>query len=104
MEHFAQSSENPFAGVTNVDELPFAVADELIAARIDANEFAGAKLAAAEAHATQIPPTSWLFTLASGFGAQFLGVEYYELAVGTRGPSTGPEGWEDDLFAGLSPA
>ena len=104
LEQFANSTANPFAGVTNVDELPFAVPDERIAARIDANAHSGAKLAAAEAHATQIPPDSWLFTLASGFGSQFLGVEYYELAVGTRGPSAGPEGWEDDLFSGLLPA
>ena len=104
LEQFANSAANPFAGVTNVDELPFAVPDERIAARIDANAHSSAKLAAAEAHATQIPPDSWLFTLASGFGSQFLGVEYYELAVGTRGPSSGPEGWEDDLFAGLLPA
>jgi N-acetyl-1-D-myo-inositol-2-amino-2-deoxy-alpha-D-glucopyranoside deacetylase len=101
LEQFAESSENPFAGVTNVDDLPFAVPDERIAARIDANGFAGAKLAAAGAHASQIPPDSWLFTMASGFGAQFLGIEYYELVVGARGPASGPEGWEDDLFAGL---
>jgi N-acetyl-1-D-myo-inositol-2-amino-2-deoxy-alpha-D-glucopyranoside deacetylase len=101
IEQFANSAANPFAGVTNVDELPFAVPDERIAARIDANAHSGAKLAAAEAHASQIPPDSWLFTLASGFGSEFLGVEYYELAAGTRGPSAGPEGWEDDLFAGL---
>jgi N-acetyl-1-D-myo-inositol-2-amino-2-deoxy-alpha-D-glucopyranoside deacetylase len=101
MEQFTNSTANPFGGVTNVDEIPFAVPDDRIAARIEANAQAGAKLAAAEAHATQIPPDSWLFTLASGFGSQFLGVEYYELAIGTRGPSAGPEGWEDDLFAGL---
>jgi N-acetyl-1-D-myo-inositol-2-amino-2-deoxy-alpha-D-glucopyranoside deacetylase len=101
LEQFAESTENPFAGVTNVDELPFAVPDERIAARIDAHAYADAKLAAANAHASQIPPDSWLFTMASGFGAQFLGVEYYELVVGTRGPTSGPEGWEDDLFAGL---
>ena len=102
MQTFAESTENPFAGVTNVDEIPFAVPDERIAAHIRAEEFAPAKLAAAEAHASQIPPDSWLFTLAAGFGAQYLGQEYYELVVGTRGPGSGPEGWEDDLFAGIA--
>jgi N-acetyl-1-D-myo-inositol-2-amino-2-deoxy-alpha-D-glucopyranoside deacetylase len=102
LEQFAESTENPFAGVTNVDDLPFAVPDERIAAHIEASDFAAAKLAAAEAHASQIPPDSWLFTLASGFGAQYLGQEYYELAVGAAGPGSGPQGWEDDLFAGIA--
>jgi N-acetyl-1-D-myo-inositol-2-amino-2-deoxy-alpha-D-glucopyranoside deacetylase len=102
MEQFAESSANPFAGVTNVEDIPFAVPDERIAAHIEASDFAAAKLAAAEAHASQIPPDSWLFTLASGFGAQYLGQEYYELAVGTLGPGSGPQGWEDDLFAGVA--
>ena len=101
LERFAESSNNPFAGVTDVDELPFAVPDERIAARIDAQKFADAKMAAVRAHATQIPTDSWLFTLAEGFGREFLGVEYYELVVGTRGPGDGPNGWETDVFAGL---
>ena len=31
-----------------------------------------------------------------------MGVEYYRLARGRRGPGGGEHGWEDDLFAGLS--
>jgi N-acetyl-1-D-myo-inositol-2-amino-2-deoxy-alpha-D-glucopyranoside deacetylase len=104
IERFAESSNNPFAGVTNVDELPFTVPDERIAARIEAQAFADAKMAAVRAHATQIPTDSWLFTLAEGVGKEFLGVEYYELVVGTRGPGSGPNGWETDLFAGLGSA
>ena len=30
-----------------------------------------------------------------------MGVEYYLLAQGERGPGAGPYGWESDLFAGL---
>jgi len=104
LKRFGDSSNNPFAGVTNVDELPFVVPDERIAARIDAQSFADAKMAAVRAHATQIPTDSWLFALAEGVGKEFLGVEYYELVVGTRGPGNGPNGWETDLFAGLGPA
>jgi N-acetyl-1-D-myo-inositol-2-amino-2-deoxy-alpha-D-glucopyranoside deacetylase len=100
MEQFAGSTDNPFAGVTNVDDLPFAVPDERIAARIDSSLYADAKMDAVRAHATQIPTDSWLFTLADGFGKQFLGVEYFELVHGTRGPG-GPDGLETDLFAGL---
>jgi N-acetyl-1-D-myo-inositol-2-amino-2-deoxy-alpha-D-glucopyranoside deacetylase len=101
MKELADSSDNPFAGVENVDDLPLGTPDERIAARIDAGSYAEAKMAAVRAHATQIPPTSWLFTLASNFGQEVLGVEYYELVAGQRGPS-GPDGLEADLFAGLA--
>jgi N-acetyl-1-D-myo-inositol-2-amino-2-deoxy-alpha-D-glucopyranoside deacetylase len=102
MEHFAASSDNPFAGIDNVDDLPFVVPDDRVAARIDASEFAENKLASARAHATQIPATSWLFSMATGYGAEFMGFEHFELVAGVRGPGAGANGWEDDLFAGLS--
>jgi N-acetyl-1-D-myo-inositol-2-amino-2-deoxy-alpha-D-glucopyranoside deacetylase len=101
MEAFAASSDNPFAGVDNVDDLPFGDPDSEIAARVDGQGFAEAKFAAIRAHATQIPSTSWLFTIAGNFDSGFMGVEYYRLAVGEKGPGSGPHGWEDDLFAGL---
>jgi N-acetyl-1-D-myo-inositol-2-amino-2-deoxy-alpha-D-glucopyranoside deacetylase len=101
MAAFAESEANPFADVRSADDLPFGSPDEQIAARIDARGQAGAKEAALHAHATQIPPNSWLYTLAGNFGAEFLGVEYYTLAAGERGPGEGPHGWESDLFAGL---
>jgi N-acetyl-1-D-myo-inositol-2-amino-2-deoxy-alpha-D-glucopyranoside deacetylase len=101
MKEFAESSDNPFADVAEVDDLPFGTPDAEIAARVDGHEFADAKVAAMRAHATQIPDTSWLFTIAGNFGAEFMGVEYYRLAVGEKGPGSGPYGWEDDLFAGL---
>jgi N-acetyl-1-D-myo-inositol-2-amino-2-deoxy-alpha-D-glucopyranoside deacetylase len=101
LEHFASSTDNPFSGVQNVDDLPFVVPDERVAARIDASEFAASKLAAAMAYPTQIPATSWLFSMASGHGDEFMGFEYYELVAGERGPAGAVNGWEDDLFAGL---
>ena len=67
-------------------------------------EFADAKMAAVRAHATQIPTDSWLFTLAEGFGKEYLGVEYYELVVGARGPGKDPTTGRPDLFAGLGTA
>jgi N-acetyl-1-D-myo-inositol-2-amino-2-deoxy-alpha-D-glucopyranoside deacetylase len=57
-------------------------------------------MAAVRAHATQIPTDSWLYTLADGLDKQFMGVEYYELVLGEKGP-VGPDGLETDLFAGL---
>ncbi|HEY8473489.1 MAG TPA: N-acetyl-1-D-myo-inositol-2-amino-2-deoxy-alpha-D-glucopyranoside deacetylase [Natronosporangium sp.] len=101
LKEFAASAENPFEGATSVDELPFGTPDEQIAARIDARDQRAAKVAAIRAHATQIPPNSWLYSLASNLNADFLGVEYYTLAAGTRGPGEGEQGWETDLFAGL---
>ena len=60
------------------------------------------KVAALQAHATQIPPTSWLYAIAGNFGAEFMGLEFFTLAVGDRGPGSGPNGWESDLFAGIT--
>jgi N-acetyl-1-D-myo-inositol-2-amino-2-deoxy-alpha-D-glucopyranoside deacetylase len=104
MEHFADSAENPFEGAESVDQLPFGTPDDEIAARIEAPERRAAKAAAIRAHATQIPPDSWLHTLAGshdGADGGFLGIEHYVLAAGERGPGHGPYGWESDLFAGL---
>ena len=55
----------------------------------------------AKPHATQIPLDSWLYSMASNFGAEFMGVEHYALARGPRADGTGPHGWEADLFAGI---
>jgi N-acetyl-1-D-myo-inositol-2-amino-2-deoxy-alpha-D-glucopyranoside deacetylase len=104
MEQFKASGNNPFQGVERVEDLPFGVPDERIAARVAADEFAEAKMAAVRAHATQIPETSWLFTMATNVGSEFLAVEYFELVAGKRGPGGGLNGWEDDLFAGLEVA
>ncbi|WP_173058869.1 N-acetyl-1-D-myo-inositol-2-amino-2-deoxy-alpha-D-glucopyranoside deacetylase [Phytohabitans houttuyneae] len=98
---FAQSTDNPFAGIDKVEDFPFGTSDEEVAARIDATDQHEAKIAAMRAHATQIPDTSWLYSIAGNFGSEFMGVEYYTLAAGERGPGDGPHGWESDLFAGL---
>ena len=98
---FADSEFNPFAGVETVEDLPFGTPDEQIAARIDAHDFAEQKVAALRAHRTQIPPSSWLFTVATNFGQEFMGVEHFTLAAGAKGPGSGRYAWEGDLFAGL---
>ena len=103
MEQFSQAADNPFEGVTHVDELPFGTPDAEVAARIDARASIAAKAAALRAHATQIPPDSWLHTVAGDVDG-FLTTEHYVLAAGPRGPGEGPYGWESDLFAGLPAA
>ncbi|MEU8335328.1 N-acetyl-1-D-myo-inositol-2-amino-2-deoxy-alpha-D-glucopyranoside deacetylase [Micromonospora tulbaghiae] len=102
LEAFTESSDNPFAGIESADELPFGTPDAEIAARIDGTDQHAAKEAAMRAHATQIPANSWLYSIAGNFGGEFMGVEYFTLAVGEKGPGAGPYGWEDDLFAGIA--
>ena len=102
LETFTESSDNPFAGIESADELPFGTPDAEIAARIDGTDQHAAKEAAMRAHATQIPANSWLYSIAGNFGGEFMGVEYFTLAVGEKGPGHGPYGWEDDLFAGIA--
>jgi N-acetyl-1-D-myo-inositol-2-amino-2-deoxy-alpha-D-glucopyranoside deacetylase len=101
MEAFRLLDDNPFAGVEKVEDLPFGHSDEEIAARIDGTDYYQQKVAAMRAHATQIPDNSWLYGIAGDFGGEFMGVEYFALAKGTRGPGEGPYGWESDLFSGL---
>ncbi|HZN18436.1 MAG TPA: N-acetyl-1-D-myo-inositol-2-amino-2-deoxy-alpha-D-glucopyranoside deacetylase [Micromonosporaceae bacterium] len=102
IREFAGSADNPFAEVEQVDDFPFGTPDEQVSARIDGTGFAGVKTAAMRAHATQIPDTSWLYSIAGNFGAELLGMEYYVLAAGEKAPGTGPYGWEEDLFAGVA--
>jgi N-acetyl-1-D-myo-inositol-2-amino-2-deoxy-alpha-D-glucopyranoside deacetylase len=101
IEQFADSSHNPFGNVKSADELPFGTPDEDITACVDAREHAEEKVAAVRAHATQIPANYWMLAVASNFGAEFMGIEFYQLAAGSRGPADGPNKWESDLFAGL---
>jgi N-acetyl-1-D-myo-inositol-2-amino-2-deoxy-alpha-D-glucopyranoside deacetylase len=101
MDEFRGTEGNPFEGVQSLDDLPFGTPDAEVTVRIDAHEYAEAKVTALRAHATQIPAGSWLLSIAGNFGAEFMGVEYFRLGLGEKGPGTGPYGWEHDLFAGL---
>jgi N-acetyl-1-D-myo-inositol-2-amino-2-deoxy-alpha-D-glucopyranoside deacetylase len=101
MEAFRESENNPFAEVERVEDFPFGTPDEEIAARVDGTDHSAKKTAAMRAHATQIPDNSWLYGMAGDFGGEFMGVEYFTLVKGERGPGEGPHKWETDLFAGL---
>jgi N-acetyl-1-D-myo-inositol-2-amino-2-deoxy-alpha-D-glucopyranoside deacetylase len=102
MEAFRGLDDNPFADVERIEDLPFGHPDDEIAARIDGTDRYEQKVAAMRAHATQIPDNSWLYGIAGDFGGEFMGIEYFTLAKGRRGEVTGPQGWESDLFSGLS--
>ena len=91
-----------FDGVTDADELPFGVPDDQVTTAVDGRAYAGQKDAAMRAHPTQIVVDGPFFALSNNLGLEVLGIEHYQLVQGERGPAgPGPQGWEDDLFAGL---
>ena len=98
----ALGEASPFEGLGDLDDVPFAVDDDVVTAAVDGRSHAGHKDAAMRAHATQITVDGPFFALSNNLGSEVLGVEYYRLVRGRRGPGTGENGWEDDLFAGLS--
>ncbi len=98
----AAGDDTFFEGVTSAEDLPFAVPDDVVTAAVDGRAFATHKDAAMRSHPTQILVDGPFFALSNNLGLEVLGVEYYRLVQGERGPGgTGAEGWEDDLFAGL---
>ena len=91
-----------FEGVTDAADIPFSVPDDVVTAAVDGGRFGSHKEAAMRAHPTQILVDGPFFALSNRFGQEVLGVEYYRLVKGERGPAgAGEHGWEDDLFAGL---
>jgi N-acetyl-1-D-myo-inositol-2-amino-2-deoxy-alpha-D-glucopyranoside deacetylase len=102
IDALAAAGETFFEGVTDASEIPFAVDDDQVAAAVDGREFVSRKDAAMRAYPTQILVDGPFFALSNNLGQEVLAVEYYRLVKGKRGPAGGgPEGWEDDLFAGL---
>jgi N-acetyl-1-D-myo-inositol-2-amino-2-deoxy-alpha-D-glucopyranoside deacetylase len=93
----------PFEGLGDLDDVPFAVPDDVVTTAIDGRAYADRKEAAMRAHPTQITVDGPFFALSNNLGQSVLGTEYYRLVRGTRGSAgPSPQGWEDDLFAGLA--
>ncbi|HEY3529560.1 MAG TPA: N-acetyl-1-D-myo-inositol-2-amino-2-deoxy-alpha-D-glucopyranoside deacetylase [Nocardioides sp.] len=88
-----------FQGMDPDGPLPMATPDDDLAAEIDATAYADRKVAALQAHRTQIEVDGPFFALSNHVGNQVLGVESYRIAKGT--PAPGSDGLETDLFAGL---
>jgi N-acetyl-1-D-myo-inositol-2-amino-2-deoxy-alpha-D-glucopyranoside deacetylase len=98
----AAGEDSPFEGLGDIEEVPFVVPDELIAAAVDGRGHVERKDAAMRAYPTQITVDGPFFALSNNLGLEVLGTEYYRLVRGRRGPAgPAPEGWEADLFAGL---
>ncbi len=73
-----------------------------VTTEIDGTAYLGRKLAAMRAHATQITVDPPFFALSNQIRHRALGVEYFTLLAGPRGPGgpgSGPGGRETDLFA-----
>ncbi|MFV0494189.1 N-acetyl-1-D-myo-inositol-2-amino-2-deoxy-alpha-D-glucopyranoside deacetylase [Mycobacterium sp.] len=85
------------------DDTPFAYPDDRITAVIEADSDArAAKVAALDAHATQVVvgPTGKACALSNNLALPVLTEEHYVLAAGTAG-RLDRRGWETDLLAGL---
>jgi N-acetyl-1-D-myo-inositol-2-amino-2-deoxy-alpha-D-glucopyranoside deacetylase len=79
------------------EETPFGVPDDRVSASIDVSQYVDKKIAAMQAHKTQIPPDSWFMKLRDVLGPRAWSREYFERAR-TRVNAPTPE---NDLFAGL---
>lgn len=83
-------------------DFDFGYPDDEIDAVVDASEHLPAKVAALNAHATQVSvaPNRRSFALSNNLALPIGGQEHYVLAAGTPGPLD-DRGWETDLLAGL---
>ena len=91
-----------FGGAESAEDVPFARADDVITAQVDARDYLDAKMDAMRAHATQIEIDGPFFALSNHIPHKAFGLEHYVLLAGERGPrEIDPQGWEADLFAGL---
>lgn len=97
----ATGGNSPFDSVESVDDVPFAVADELVSTVVHAPEHGAAKMRALAAHRTQITVDGPFFALSNNLGQQVMGTEYFRLMAGIAGGKRDEAGRETDLFGGL---
>jgi N-acetyl-1-D-myo-inositol-2-amino-2-deoxy-alpha-D-glucopyranoside deacetylase len=97
-----KAAGSDFMGVESADDLPFAKPDEAVTTHIDGNKFVDQKMKAMASHPTQIALDGPFFALSNNVGQSVWGNEYYTLVKGEKSGPLTPEGWEQDLFAGLT--
>jgi N-acetyl-1-D-myo-inositol-2-amino-2-deoxy-alpha-D-glucopyranoside deacetylase len=90
-----------FFGLESADDLPWAVSDDVVTTCIDGRAYEPRKIAALREHRTQLEQESEFFAMSEAIGPEALGWEHFRLVQGTPG-APGPDGWETDLFAGIS--
>ncbi|HET6857543.1 MAG TPA: N-acetyl-1-D-myo-inositol-2-amino-2-deoxy-alpha-D-glucopyranoside deacetylase [Streptomyces sp.] len=89
-----------FPGIAAVGDVPGVIDEAAVTTEIDGTAYAGAKVAAMRAHATQIAVEDPFFALSNHLGQPIFTTEFYELARGESGAADG--GHETDLFAGIA--
>lgn len=87
----------PFKRVRSAGAFGFGVPDAQVTTRVDATEYANAKIAALRAHRTQISVDGRFFALSNDVGQPLHPVEFYTRLAGDPGP-LGDDGRETDLF------
>jgi N-acetyl-1-D-myo-inositol-2-amino-2-deoxy-alpha-D-glucopyranoside deacetylase len=95
----AAGDTTTFEGMDPEGDYPMVTPDRLIDCVIDGEGYVDRKMNAMKAHATQITVDGPFFALSNNNGHQIWSNEHYRLVKGTAAP--GPDGREDDLFAGL---
>ena len=101
-EFFKESGDEFFAGFESAEEMPFGVPDEVVTSRIRAPGHVERKYAALRAHRSQVDPTGVFFALPPEVAEVGMGTEHYTLLRGTPGPDVDEDGWETDLFSGIT--
>ncbi|WP_211296277.1 N-acetyl-1-D-myo-inositol-2-amino-2-deoxy-alpha-D-glucopyranoside deacetylase [Mycobacterium aquaticum] len=86
----------------DIKDVPFGYPDDRIDAVVDATAQLPAKIAAMQAHATQVTvaPDGRACALSNNIALPIMGEEHYLLVSGEAG-SRDSRGWETDLLAGL---
>jgi N-acetyl-1-D-myo-inositol-2-amino-2-deoxy-alpha-D-glucopyranoside deacetylase len=93
--------EGFFDFVDSADELPMGDPDAVVTTAIDGGPHMAAKIAAMQAHATQIALDGPFYALSNNIGMRILDTEYYRLVQGDPCGPFDPQGHETDLFAGI---
>jgi N-acetyl-1-D-myo-inositol-2-amino-2-deoxy-alpha-D-glucopyranoside deacetylase len=96
--------ESPFgdADFASADEVPFGADGASVTATVDVMDVLDAKRAGMAAHRSQIGEDSFFLNTPPELGPGMFGVEDFQLLFGDAEP--GPDGLEDDVFAGLGGA
>lgn len=100
IDAFVAAGGQGFFGLAEGEDLPWALDDSLVTTHVTALDQEPHKMAALGAHLSQVGVENDFFRLSELVGPEAMGIEYFRLVRGDLGP-TGPDGLEDDLFAGL---
>jgi N-acetyl-1-D-myo-inositol-2-amino-2-deoxy-alpha-D-glucopyranoside deacetylase len=101
LKEFAARGEAPRGWDPDGELPPMVMPDELVTTTVDATAFVDRKRQALLAHATQVLVEGETVLVGDGARQPIVGVEFYRLVRGAPAGPAGPDGREQDLFAGL---